>query len=248
VSLPKVETLKYDVKIDELNQTLKYRPFTVKEHKLLLQAIEMKDEASLVNVILDLVTACTFNKINLNEVPVHVVDFLYLLIHAKSTGAGQIANYTCNNPVLQEDNSVKTCGGSFKLKVDLEKAKIVYPKAYKEKQVVKINENVGIKLRVPNFEDFKKIKLDDAIVDITDHFIFSCIDSIYEGETVQVPGIDFTSSELIEWLNGLDGSVMEKISEFFKELPYLGLELPVTCPKCGKKEVVGLKGLEDFFA
>lgn len=246
--LPKVETIKYDVRIDELNQTLKYRPFTVKEHKLLLQAIEMKDEASLVNTIVDLVSACTFNALNLNKVPVHIVDYLYLLIHSKSTGDSQLATYSCNNHVLQEDGTMQPCGGSFQLKVDMNRAKIVYPEDYKKKQIVMIDEKVGIKMKVPNFEEFKKIKLDEPVLDITDHFVFSCIDSVFEDDKVQVPGVDFTAEELIEWLDSLDGSVLESIGEFFKELPYLGMELPVTCPKCGKKEVIELKGLEDFFA
>lgn len=248
-NLPKVETIKYDAKIDELNMTLKYRPFTVKEHKLLLQAIELKDEASLVNTIIDLVSACTFNKVDLNKVPVHIVDYLYLLIHSKSTGNTQMATYSCNNHVLQDDGeTLKPCGGSFQLKVDMDRAKIVYPKDYKKKQIVMVDDKVGIKMRVPNFEEFKKIKLDDPVLDITDHFVFSCVESIFDDDKVQVPGVDFTAEDLIEWLNGLDGSVMESIGAFFHELPYLGMDLPVTCPKCGKKEVIELKGLEDFFA
>lgn len=246
-ALPTVKHNKYDIRLDELNQTVKYRPFNVKEHKLLLQAIELKDEAGLVNCIRDIVDACTFEKLDLDRQPVHIVDFLYLQIHAKSTGSTQMANYTCNNRVLQEDQSFKVCGSQFGLKVNLEDAKIIYPERYTERRMVMIDDSVGIKLKVPSFEDFKKIKLDASVLDITDHFIFSCIESVFTSETVTVPGVDFTLEEAVEWLNELDGTVMEKIAEFFKEMPYLGLSLPVTCPDCGKKEVIELQGLEDFF-
>lgn len=246
--LPKVETITYEVTIPELpTPRIKYRPFKVGEHKTFLTAVEMKDETALVNTIVDLVNKCTFNKLDLDKLPAHVVDYLYLLIHSKSTGNQQQAHYTCNNQILQEDQTFKKCPGEFGLRLDMNNAKIVYPPDYESKRIVMVNDTVGIKLKVPNFEELRKIKLDKSVLEITDEYIFICVESIFNEEKVDVPGVDFSHQELVEWLNDLDGEVMDKISVFFQSLPVLGLDVNITCPLCGKKEVIELRGLDAFF-
>lgn len=246
--LPKVEAVKYELHIKELNKKVKYRSFTVKEHRILLQAIESGSQDTLISAILDLVKACTFGAVDIEKLPTHIVDFLYLQIHIKSTGAIQEANYKCGNVVDGENGEKKPCGGNFTLKLPLDRAQIAYPEGYEDKKVIMVNDTVGIKLRIPSLEQFKAMKPVDNVLDLTDQYIFACIDCIFDGEkSIQKPGIDFNEESLLEWLGGLDGQVMTKIGEFFKELPYLKLDLPVTCPNCGRKEVIELKGLNDFF-
>lgn len=246
--LPKVDAVKYEVHIKELNKKVKYRPFTVREHRILLQSIESGDEQTLTNAILDLLKACTFGSLDIDKLPTHIVDFLYLQVHIKSTGAIQEANYTCGNIIAQEDGTTKPCTGEYALKLPLDKAEISYPAEYEKKRIVMVDEKTGIKLLVPSLEKFKAMKSSDNLLDLTDHFIFACVDCIFEGDkSIQKAGIDFNEEDLLEWLGGLDGSVMAKIAEFFKELPYLRLELPITCPICKRKEVMELKGLNDFF-
>lgn len=247
MSLPAVTPVIYDVTIQELNKKIKYRAFLVEEHKSLLTAIELKQESSLINTIHQIVKNCTFGEVDMDKLPVHVVDFLYLKIHAKSTGDTQLASYTCSNPILQEDQTFKECQGAFTLKLDMDKAKIVYPPDYDTKKVVMVDDKVGIRLKVPSFEDFRTVKLDKSVLDITDSFIFACIESVFTPTEVNIPGKDFTADEMIAWMNKLDGLTLSKISEFFQELPYLGMDISVTCPLCGKKEDIQLRGLEDFF-
>lgn len=246
MTLPVVSSPKYELLIEELNKKIKYRPFFVKEHKTLLQAIETEDESLLVNSIVDIVKACTFEKVDIDKLPVHLVDYIFLHIYIKSIGARTPAVFTCRAPI-EKDGEVKSCDTSTNIMLPLDKAKISYPEGYQEKKNIQITNDIGIRLRVPTFEDFRAIKLDKSFIDITDQFIFSCIESVYSKDKVQVPGTDFSSEEMVAWIDGLDGSVMEKMSEFFKQLPYLGLTVPVTCHGCGKKEELHLEGLEDFF-
>jgi len=249
--LPKVDAVKYDIQIKELNKKVKYRPFTVKEHRILLQAIESGSEETLTNAILDLLKACTFGTLDIDKLPTHIVDFLYLQVHIKSTGAIQEATYRCGNvvdKVVDGEQKKVACGGQFTLKLPLDRAEIAYPEDYEKKKIIMVDDKVGIKLIVPSLEKFKAMKPADNVLDLTDQYIFACVDCIFEGDkSIQKAGVDFNEQELLEWLGGLDGTVMNKIGEFFKELPYLKLELPITCPSCGRKEVMELKGLNDFF-
>jgi len=243
--LPKVEAVKFNLTIDELNRDIKYRAFNNKEHKLILEAIEMHDESVLLNTMLDLVNACTFNVLDMNKIPTHIVDYIYLQIHLKSTGKQQMASYTCGNVI-----DGKQCEGQFQLRLPLEEAKIIYPEHYKTNRIVWVDEKkgIGIKMKSPTFDELKKVDLTKDLINITDHFIMTCIDSVFTKDTVLVPGKDFTVEECIEWFDDLDGSTLRAVSNFFKEMPYVGLTLAVTCPICKRKEVLELKGIQDFFA
>ena len=244
-ALPKVEAVKFNLTIDELQRDIKYRAFNNKEHKLILEAIEMHDETVLLNTMLDLVNACTFNTLDVTKIPTHIVDYIYLQIHLKSTGKQQMASYTCGNVVNGEK-----CTGHFQLRLPLEDAKIIYPEHYKTNRIVWVDEKkgIGIKMKTPSFDELKKVDLSKDLINITDHFIMTCIESVFTKDTVLVPGKDFTVEECIEWFDELDGATLRAVALFFKEMPYVGINLPVTCPICKRKEVLELKGIQDFFA
>lgn len=255
MSLPEVKHVKYEFFVPELGKNVKYRAFLVGEHKALLTAIEFGDAAALSNVILDTVSACTFNEIDMSSIGTHIVDLIYLKIFIKSSGAKVQAQFNCANTIrkLYETETAGQqmeeipCGGSFPMMLDLEQGGLVYPEGFKEKTIVKISEDAGIVLRVPSYEFIRSINLKDGLLDLTDKFIFSCIAKIFDGDTVSVPGIDFNEQQLIDWVNKLDGSVLTDLAKFFEELPYLGMDVPVTCPDCGEKAVIKLRGLDDFF-
>jgi len=263
-NLPTVKTAIYEKLIQEIDpkKPVKYRPYFVEEEKSLLTAYETDEPSAVVNTIAEMVKVCTFGKIDIDKLPAHVVDYLFLLIHAKSKGSIAPADYTCNNVYLKKldsdgvlseaqeetEGEMVKCPGKFTLKLDLSNAKIFYPEGYEEHKVVMLDDETGIKLKVPSFEEFRRIKLDSSVIDIADAFIFSGVESVFTKDSVLTPGVDFNEKELTEWLNKMETSVTEKLSIFFKDLPYIGLDVPVTCPLCGKKEVVSLKGLEDFFA
>lgn len=244
-ALPKVETVKFNLTIDELARDIKYRAFSTKEHKIILEAIEMHDEATLLNTMLDVVAACTFNALDITKLPTHLVDYIYLKIHLKSTGKTQMASYTCGNVV-----DGKQCPGAFQLALPLDTAKIVYPDSYSTDRIVWVDEKkgIGIKMKAPNFEELKKVDLSKDLLNITDHFIMTCIETVFTKDTVLTPGQDFSVDECIEWFDELDGSVLRAVSNFFKQMPYVGLSLPVTCPICKRREELELKGIQDFFA
>lgn len=251
MSLPVVNVPKHNLEIPELGRTIKYRPFLAGEHKVLLSAIEFKDEGALINALVDIVDACTYGALEMDKLPMHIVDFIFLKIYTKSVGAKSPAVYQCVNPVNKaeegKEEQIELCNSKFNMFLNLEDGQLFYPDGYDKKKIVMVDETTGIKLKVPSFEDYRKVDLEGSFIDITDQFIISCIDSVFDADKIQRLGEDFTSEEMVKWLEGVEGRVIEEIGDFFRDLPYLGLVVNVTCPECGKKEVISLKGLEDFF-
>lgn len=246
--LRKVEGLYYDLELPRTDKKLKYRAMKVKETKLLLTAIGMNEENATVNAILDIVESATRASFPIRELPMHLIDLIFLKIYTKSSGGQTVGVYKCGGVVEKVDTeteevTTEACDLSINIPIDLEKANLVFPEEFKEKTVIEVGEDQSICLKIPSLEGFKKMKTND----ISAQYIFSGIEAIVEGDDVKVPGQDFDVEELNEWLDELDGKDLQKITEFFKQIPQLGLDVPVTCPKCGRKEEFELRGLEDFF-
>lgn len=254
------KAIRYDLHIDELGKTISYRALKVGEQKALLTAMGMKDAQAIVNSIVDIITECTFNEHDVSKWPMHIVDYVFLNIYAKSAGSITQAEYSCGGTIEEEvevedpETGEKTkelhtapCGAKMRMNIDLSKAIIKYPDGYSPAKVIDLGDGMVVKMRFPSFEAFKKIDPEKEWIDIADQFIFSGIECIQDGDDVKVPGVDFSFEELVDWLNNLDSTIMQQVNDFFQESPALSLTVPVTCPKCGKKEVFELSTLEDFF-
>lgn len=252
-------SIRYSLEIPELNKTISYRALKVGEQKNLLTVLELKDPTAMINTIVDIVRGITFGELDLSKTPMYIVDYVFLKSFIKSSGARTQAEFTCGGMVEVEEtvddgdgesHVVKTeapCGSKHPLLLNLENAGIKYPEDYKSSQLIKIDDLMSIKLKMPDFESFKRLDLEKDVIAISDQYIFSGIEYILEGEEMRVPGVDFTLDEMVEWINELDSGVLEQIGEFFSNVPELSLKVDVTCPKCGKKEGFELQGLEDFF-
>ncbi len=247
--LRKVDGLFYDLDLPDINKSLKYRAMKVKETKILLTAIEMHDENATVNAILDIVEAATKASFNVRELPMYLIDLIFLKIYIKSSGTQSMGVFKCGGtvhvPATEEAEAHdEPCGTQVNVAIDLESAGLIKDPDFKEKTVIDVGDGQSIVLRAPSLEKFKKIKFE---VDEQARYVYASIESIVDGDDIRVPGQDFELEELTEWMDELDGQVLARITDFFKKIPQLGLDVKVTCPKCGRKEEFELKGLEDFF-
>lgn len=250
------KSIRHDLTIQELGKTISIRALKVGEQKALLTAMGLKDAKALINCIVDIVEACTFGEIDLSKTPMHIVDYIFLHVYIKSSGNMSPAEFTCGGTITEtvtddEGNTTeetKPCGARHQINLNLDRTLIKYPDGYQPSKLIDLGDGMHVKMRVPSFESFKKLELDkDSITDITDQFIYSSIECIVDGDDVKTPGLDFTFDDMVEWINSLDSSIMDEINSFFQGTPKLSLEVPVTCPKCGRKEVFELTELEDFF-
>lgn len=255
MALRNPKSIRHDLELPELNKTISYRPLNVGEQKALLTAIELKEARTIINCIVDIVSAITFGELDLSKTPMHLVDYIFLKSYIKSSGARSQAEYTCGGTIEVEEvdaeGGVKKveqpCGSQHNLLLNLENAGIKYPEDYTASKLIDVGDGMSIKIRLPDFASFKRLDMDKDVIGISDQYIYSGIEYILDGEDMRRPGVDFNLEEMTEWINGLDSNVLAQISEFFENVPTLALNVDVTCPKCGRKDGFELQGLEDFF-
>lgn len=240
----KVEGVRYSLEIPELKKTISYRAMKVGENKALLTALELKDESALVNTLVDIVGKCTFGTVEVDKIPMHILDLIFLKVYIKSIGHMANAVFTCGGFMPDESK----CGNTMNVQINLDLAQLVYPEGYEATKVLDLGDGMHVKLRLPSFEKFKKLNFDSDLVTINEQYIFAGIESIIDGDNVMVPGIDFSEADVTEWINSLESQQLEQINLFFSEIPVVKQSVAVTCPKCGKKEEFELNKLEDFFA
>lgn len=187
----------------------------------------------------------------------YVVDYIFLKIRSKSIGEIVNAEYKCNALVdklsdFDENGTAHSsqkvvCDGRFSVKINLEDAYVKFPEDYHKKCIIQLTDDIGIRLKSPSFRKFRSVGLEGkGIIDITDEYIFACVDSIYEGDTVYSPS-DFTLDELREFIESFPADKVDAISEFFQKQPKITMSMELVCPKCKHKSIVEMNGLKDFF-
>ena len=248
MALPKIETPIYNLKLPSDNkQNVSYRPFLVKEEKILLTAMEgakelKGDEFQKVvrDVIIRIITNCTDGKIDGLKLPAFDIDYMFLNIRAKSRGEMIEPSFTCN----QEGPDGKICGNIDKYPIRIDEIKIDFPE--KDYSKIMIKDDIGLQLKYLSTEE---VKVHDGETDPIEKMfkvIVDSIDYVFDAENVY-KGKETAKAEMVKFVESLTEDAFDKIKEFFGNLPVLRHEVDYKCTKCGHKEQVLLEGLEDFF-
>jgi hypothetical protein len=254
MALPTVKYPTFELTVPSTKKKIKFRPFLVREHKLLLQAIELNDSANFINTIYKIIEACTFGKVDVENLAMYDIDYIFLMLRARSIGELVPVEYKCIAEVKKtnEDGEeiTETCNNKVRLNLDLNQVEVHIPEGYEKNRIIMIGPDMGLKLRAPTFAQFKelsKIENVGGLFDVTEAFIYSCTECVFDGDKIFVPGKDFTQQELSEFIENLHGDAIDKINEFFADMPYVALNIHVRCPKCGNEDDMEIRGLEDFF-
>lgn len=229
MALPKLETPSYELTLPSTDEKIRYRPFLVKEYKILLTALE-SDSQEIHRIVTELVDACTFNKLDIKKLASFDIEFLFLNIRARSIG--ETANLTLK---------CKNCEHDIDIEMDITKAHVQKNPEHTKK--IMISEDVGIEMRYPKFEEtieiYENLKT-DKIVDL----LCSCISAVFTKEEY----IDsYTREELMEFVNSFSKEQFDKLEKFFVTMPRVVQDLEKECPKCGTHNDVKLEGLQNFF-
>ena len=248
MALPKIETPIYSLKLpSDQKQTVSYRPFLVKEEKILLTAMEgakeLKGQAfqSIVrDVILRRIKNCTDGKIDGTKLPAFDIDFLFLNIRAKSRGEIIEPSFTCN----QEDKKGEVCGHVEKYQIKIDEIKIDFPD--KDYSKIMVTEEVGIQLKYMSTEEMKIHDSEEDAIEKMFKIIVDSIDYVFDAESVY-KGKESSKAELSTFVENLNAEAFDNIKEFFSHQPKLKHDIDYKCSKCGHREPVVLEGLEDFF-
>jgi len=237
MALPVANTAKYELTLPSQQKTVSYRPFLVKEEKILLMAMESGNAGEMLNAVKDIVKNCTFGEIVAEDYPMFDIEYVFLQIRAKSVG--EIAKIK----VLCPDDK-KTYVNT---EVDLSKVEVYVDDDHANNVILDESRKLGVVLKYPSLKDVNenmmtgKIKLDEMYDMIT-----NAIETIYEGEKVY-QAKDSTKEELREFVDNLTAEQMKNLNKFYNTMPRLEHKIEVENPKTGVKSEVVLKGLADFF-
>ena len=237
MALPILETATYELTLPSSDVQVKYRPFLVKEEKLLLMAMESENGKEITKALKEIVQACTFGAINVNALPTFDLEYIFLNIRAKSVG--EISKFK----VICPDDK-KTYAD---VEIDLTKVEVQVDDEHTNKIIVDEGRKLGVVLKYPTMSILKSgTNIDNANMDTIFTMLTTCVDHIFEGEKIY-PAKDSTPQEIKEFFEGLSQESFTKIKNFFDTMPRVRHEIEVTNPVTKVKSKVTLQGLNDFF-
>lgn len=235
--LPTLVLPTYELILPSTEQEIKYRPFIVKEEKLLLLALESGNNKEITTAIKTILTNCIKTKgIKVDALPTFDIEFLFLNIRAKSIGEEIELKIYCPD---DEETEVT-------VKIDLEDIKVQKIPDHTNK--IEINKKMILELKYPSLEQFIRNNFDLEGITTEQSFdlIIDCIDKLYDEDNVFVFS-DYPKEEWKELVDGLDSSIFKKIQSFFETMPKLSHKIKVTNPKTKVESEVTLEGLSAFF-
>ena len=237
MALPIIETPRYELTLPSSDVQVQFRPFIVKEEKILLIAMESKNNNEIMNATKDILKACTFDKLDIDTLPMFDIEYLLLQIRGKSVG--EVAKFKV---ICPDDKQTAT-----DVELDLSTINVQVDDDHSNKVVIDEKRELGLVLNYPSLGITKAgFDVNKENVDTMFKVVANCIDHIYEGEKTY-PAKDSTQKELITFLEGLSQEAFLKIKKFFDTMPQLRHEVEVTNPKTGIVSKVTFKGLQDFF-
>ena len=236
MALPKLTTPTYELELPSTDEKIKYRPFLVKEEKILMMAMESKASADITQAVKDIVNECTFNKVNISNMPMFDVEYIFLQIRSKSVGEVSKLKLLC-------PDDGKTYAD---VELNLNEVKVQVGDDHTNK--IKLSDGMGMIMKYPTIDSFK----DSGIKNITAtnmlEVISTCILQIYEedGKKTYDPK-DQTQKELTDFIEQLSTKQFKDVQSFFDTMPKLKHEITIKNPKTKKESKITLTGLNDFF-
>jgi len=244
MALPKLDVPIFTVDLPLTKTKLRYRPFLVKEEKLLLIAMESDDEKMILDSIKQIINNCCLDEIDTDSLPITDLEYFFLHLRARSVGEIVDLQYKCNNKVKDAEGQETECGNSVKIKVNvLEIEPTINPKHTNK---IELTKNLGIVMKYPNFTLIDKVKSTNDVEQILG-IIMNCVDYIYDEEKIYYKK-DISDSELTEFIESLTQKQFAKVQEFFETVPSIKKELDFKCNKCGYQEKIVIEGIQNFFA
>ena len=236
MALPKINVPKYKMKLPSDGRTVNYRPFLVKEEKILLLATETGEQQDLINAITDIIKECTDIK-DVDKLSTFDIEFVFLQIRTKSVGESVDISVTC-----PDDGETEV-----PVSIPLDEIKVVKTRGHKKE--LKLSDEVVVTMGYPSLDTFVSMNFgeDENQVDQIFEMAASCVETIADANQVYdcstVP-----KSELLEWFEDLNSKQFQMIQKFFETMPKLSHTVTVTNPNTGKDNEIVLEGLASFFA
>lgn len=231
MSLPKISTPVFTIKIPSSGKDLKFRPFLVKEEKILLMA-QQGETSDILLALKQIINNCCFDALNVDDLATFDLEYIFLKLRAKSVNNIIKLRYRDT-----EDDNV------YDFEVDLDQIEIKFEENTNNK--IQINEEVGMVLKYPNVKITEKLAAVDDQAELLNKILIHCIDVIYDKDNIY-PASESTEQELIEFLENLDTKTFKKIEDFFSAMPKLYHEIKYQ-NSLGHDRTIKLSSMQDFF-
>lgn len=238
MTLPIIDVPTYELTIPSTKKVIKVRPFTVREEKLLLIALESKDAEEIIKTVKQIITNCIIEgSVDISKAPFFDIDYMFIFLRAKSIGNTVEVKMTCNNIV---DGDM--CGNSFSADMDISKCDIVGDDVNDD---IKLDGGKGVKMKYPNYSQMKHIELGNE-VDAKINTVINSIDYIYDKEQMY-SSKDYSKAELRHFVESMTEEKFRKLEAFVDNFPTFAVVLEKQCNKCGFEHKVRYTDFYDFF-
>lgn len=237
MALPVIESPKYEVKIPSTGKKIQYRPYLVKEEKILMIAMESENSGQIMQAMKDVVKACTFDKIDVDKLCSFDLEYLFLKLRSKSVGEITTVGLKCEK-----------CDKPTKVDINLDEVSVSIDDTLSSK--IQLTDRIGVNLSWPKMRDLTKIedKKDASPVESAFDIIISCIESIYD-EKKNYPANEQTKEDMVTFLESLNQVQFAKLQTFIEKMPRLEHTVEFKCQtkECGHSNKLVLTGLQSFF-
>ena len=247
MGLPTIAVPRYTLKLPSSGQELKFRPFLVKEEKILLLAMETEDQKQILEATKIIIENCLYTKLNIEQMPAFDIEYVFLQLRGKAKGEVVEIKYTCPR-----------CEGEIPVAINLDDIKIIKHKDHTND--IKIVDNLGVIMKYPTLpvqEKLAELTKDKSAIEGLFETMVHCVDCIYDSENTY-PSKDHTPKEIYDFLESLTDKQFQKIAQFFDTIPALKHNIELKCPNktkgkgkdkknCGYTEQITLEGLGSFF-
>lgn len=232
MALPQLNVPKYELTIPSTGEKIKYRPYLVKEEKVLMIALESQDESQLINALKDLVAACT-DGLNISKLSMFDLEYIFIKIRTKAVGETTTIRVPC-----------ESCETKVEVDVDLDTGLKVSEGRDKK---IPLTEDTGLIMKFPSVDDFYDItQSKDSEIDKVFKLIIRSIDTIYSGDEV-FDASTHSEKELISFIESLNSAQFLIVKDFFDNMPQASIDVEYKCQSCGHEHKMELKGMSNFF-
>ena len=236
MALPKLEVPIYELTVPSTDEKIKYRPFLIKEEKILLIAMESGANEDVIQAVKQIVSECTFNTLKLGDMPMFDVEYIFLQIRSKSVGEVSKLKILCRDDGETYAN----------VEVDLTEIEVQVNDDHTNK--IELTDEMGVIMKYPTIDSFSTAGISDITPENMLDVIVACIDKVYDKKGEEVyDSKDSSKKELMDFVEQMNTQQFQDVQKFFDSMPKLRHEITVVNPKTKVENIVALSGLNDFF-
>lgn len=239
MALPKIAVPEYEITLPVSKNKIKFRPFLVKEQKILLMAMESGESETIEGNIKQVLLNCLLTPLDIEKLPLVDIEYYFLNLRARSVGEIIESRYKCENVV----NDV-TCGNVMETNINVLDVEISLPEV--KNDIIKITDTVGIKMKFPDYSVVRKLQKAESLTDIGFELILDCVEYIFDEDNLYYAN-ETPRQELVAFIETLTKEQFEELEEFVDNMPKLKKQIQVKCSKCGFNHKIDVEGLDDFF-